>query len=191
MSLMKLRLSALARKALRLIRYFLRQAKISSGYTQQSVTEKIYVRLALPAVFTSESPNRNNPPIANPIQYWSQGLPPSDVSAITSEWNSVLQQAELPNIKLFSREMAADYIDKKTPWLKTPFATAFHFALEADIFRIAAAVAEGCMWLDSDQLPSRRCSSVLRFIANRDESTFFIWKPHDSQPARIANGFFN
>lgn len=162
-----------------------------AGTSKPAPIDQIYTRLALPAIPRFAAEERLPLGRLNPIQYWSQGTPPSDVIEITKIWNRVLESAGFSCIRLYSRETAYEYICHHQPHLELPFSTAFHYAVEADIFRIAVAASEGCMWLDSDIVPSNRCSEILQEIAGRLNSTYFIWKPSRRSPARITNCFFN
>jgi hypothetical protein len=191
MSSLRRRLAATMRGVLRVLNHLLGQVRIDMGLVRPSVTERVYTRLALPSLFFFHSSDCSRSATLNPIQYWSQGDPPDDVLKITDRWNCELRKAGLPPIQLYSRITALDYIRHYIPNLELPFSTAFHYALEADIFRIAVAAAEGCMWLDCDLMPRTSCSELLKEMADRLESTYFIWKPSRTGEPRISNMFFN
>ena len=187
----KARIAAAGYRHLRIGNHLLRLAQITLGISKPTLAERIYTSLALPCAFPFKSPHHCSPGTLNPIQYWSQGAPPADVAELTNRWNYELSEAGLPQIKIYSRSTAFDYIRNYMPCLELPFSTAFHYALEADIFRIAVAAAEGCMWLDCDLLPRRRCGDLLREIAECRESTYFVWRPNRRSKPRITNSFFN
>lgn len=162
-----------------------------AGVNKPTPIDRIYTRLALPVLPRFPAKERLSIGRLNPIQYWSQGTPPPDVAEITQMWNRVLKSAGFSCIRLYSRKTAYEYICHYQPHLKVPFSTAFHYAVEADIFRIAVAASEGCMWLDSDIVPNKRCNEILHEIAGKPHSTYFIWKPNRNSAVRVTNCFFN
>jgi len=120
------------------------------------------------------------------IQYWSQGNPSSDLNQITNKWDDILKTLGQPSIQLFDKNKAYKYIENHCPDLLIPFETAFHYAVEADIFRIAYALNNSCIWLDSDLYPTRTTHLFLpNAFEKRKTTLMFRWyKPW------ITNAFF-
>lgn len=111
------------------------------------------------------------------VQYWSQGDPPSDIKAIIEMWNNALRLIKMGPICLYSRESALSYIKNNAPDLELPFETAFHYAVESDIFRIAIASTEPCVWIDSDSTPSTQAPVVLLEALASAVSTYSYGSP--------------
>ena len=121
-----------------------------------------------------------------PFQYWSQGDPPDQIKIITSLWNEIFSCIGIAPIKLFDKTKALQYIEQNCPELITSFKTAFHYAVEADIFRIAYAQKKNCIWLDSDLYPKINTKNSLKLLlAEKKVTLLFRWM----QPA-ITNAFF-
>lgn len=110
-----------------------------------------------------------------PFQYWSQGDPPSDVQVCTNHWNSLLASIGLPSVHLFTKETAAEWITSYAPDFEAPFASAYHYAIEANVFRIAY-VSSGvdCMWIDIDMVPRRDTASILLSALSMPSSLLFF-----------------
>lgn len=121
-----------------------------------------------------------------PFQYWSQGEPPHDVRKVTNAWNRVFDSIGIPCVQTFNRASALDYIEKYCPELSTPFLTAFHYAVEADVFRVAFAQRNNCIWLDSDLYPTIHAKDlIVNLLATPRTTLFFRWhKPW------VTNAFF-
>ncbi len=135
-----------------------------------------------------------------PFQYWSQGTQPADIASITDLWNEHFSKKKIEKIIVFNKEMAKRWISLNTPSLEKAFSTAFHFAVEADIFRIAYASKNNCIWLDSDQYPEANtisflasklisCDTLLYFRKDRPWITnaFFATKKNSPFFAKIEN----
>ena len=121
-----------------------------------------------------------------PFQYWSQGDPPDAIKEITKIWNSIFVAVGVRPIVLFDRNTALKYIEKHCPELAIAFTTAFHYAVEADVFRVAYAQKNNCIWLDSDLYPNRNTIDFLKILLPYRKTTlFFRW----FQPW-ITNAFF-
>ena len=121
-----------------------------------------------------------------PIQYWSQGKTPEDVENTTALWNEILKSLGLEPIKLFDKRSARDWIKHQREEFLISFDTAFHYAAEADVFRVAYASSNECIWIDSDFHPTEYAYLTLAQALNNDCS-FFFWYPRRS---RINNAFF-
>ena len=121
-----------------------------------------------------------------PFQYWSQGNPPDDVKEITATWNAIFRSIGIKPIKTFDRISALEYISNNQPELSVPFETSFHYAVESDIFRVAYAHKNNCIWLDSDLYPKRNTENILKALIARHKTTlYFRWfRP------KITNAFF-
>ena len=121
-----------------------------------------------------------------PFQYWSQGSPPSDIEEITGVWNSIFESIGVRPIKLFDKSSALEYIDKNCPELSISFKTSFHYAVEADVFRVAYAQKNNCIWLDSDLYPKPGAKDSLRVLLSHQKTTLFFraFRPW------ITNAFF-
>ena len=128
----------------------------------------------------------NNSTDFQPFQYWSQGSIPNDIARIQEVWNALLSKAGLPKIILFNKDSARSWILKHTPELTQHFDNAPLFAMEADIFRIAYAVKNDCIWIDSDEFPRTATSKLLRHWTTRCDTLFlYRW----NRPW-ISNSFF-
>ena len=88
-----------------------------------------------------------------PFQFWSQGDPPEQITEITSIWNEIFESIGISPIKLFDQNSALEYIKYYCPELEISFRTAFHYAVQSDVFRIAYAHKNDCIYLDSDLYP--------------------------------------
>ena len=109
-------------------------------------------------------PNLETEPPAfthQPFQYWSQGRPTDDIRALTNQWNEELASVGLKKIILFDKNSALEWISINTPELVEPFNSSFHYAVEADVFRIAYALKNDCIWIDSDMVPTDVTASTL------------------------------
>lgn len=124
-----------------------------------------------------------------PFQYWSQGQLPYDLKDIQEKWSNIFQEIGLPQIELFNKSSAREWIENYTPELIKPFEKAPLYAVEADIFRIAFALKNDCIWIDSDQYPRQKtgqliqqrakdCDTLLMFRWNRPwvTNSFFLTK---------------
>ena len=121
-----------------------------------------------------------------PFQYWSQGKPPKQIRKVTSLWNEIFKMIGLPPIRQFDQKSASAYITKNCPELITPFKTAFTHAVQADVFRVAFAQKNNCIWLDSDLYPNCNTIHHLQELLSKQKTTlFFRWyRPW------ITNAFF-
>ena len=121
-----------------------------------------------------------------PFQYWSQGSPPDEILRISEKWNNELSKIGLRKIIIFDRSSAKEWICDNIPTLADAFNTAFHYAVEADIFRIAYALKNDCIWIDSDMIPS---NVVPYTLANRllsANTTLYI----RTAGLEVSNAFF-
>ena len=130
----------------------------------------------------------NQLPDWQPIQYWSQGAEnmPEDVKNLTSLWNQLFKSLKINPIKVFDKISGRRFIIEKSPGLIKAFDSSFHFAVEADIFRIAFAIHNDCIWLDSDLYPTIHTENILsRFLQSNKTILYYRWfRPH------ITNAFF-
>lgn len=134
-----------------------------------------------PASFTCRSDCRSTM-----IQYWSQGTPPDDIRLVLSEWESLLEREKIGELKLFDRTSAGKWIQEHAPEFRVLFASAFHYAMESDIFRIAYASRHPCIYLDTDSWPLDHTAEILKFALRTGESMLYF----RVQRPWIANGFF-
>lgn len=121
-----------------------------------------------------------------PFQYWSQGNPPDDITVVTEEWDRELHSIGLQMIHLFDKFSARQWIEENAEEFLISFDTAFHYAVEADIFRLAFATRNNCIWIDSDFPPSVTSSTIIQHASNELSSLLF-WMP--DRP-RLNNAFF-
>ena len=136
---------------------------------------------------TTKTTNSSTPGIDFvPIQYWSQGKLPPDFEKIRTKWNQVLAYSGQQQIQLFNKSSARDWIASYTPELIKHFDEAPLYAIEADIFRIAFASKNNCIWIDSDQYPKRFTSQLIqRWSHDCDTLLMFRW----NRPW-VTNSFF-
>jgi tetratricopeptide (TPR) repeat protein len=87
------------------------------------------------------------------FQYWSQTDIPVEVISVRKQWNKVLTAIGIDPIQHFNKSKARDWIVKNAPQFRVSFDTAFHYAIEADVFRLAYASMHDCIWIDSDFPP--------------------------------------
>lgn len=121
-----------------------------------------------------------------PFQYWSQGSIPNDIARVQEAWNALLSEIDLPKIVLFNKNSARSWIQRHTPELTHHFDNAPLFAMEADIFRIAYAIKNDCIWIDSDEFPRASTSTLLKHWTKRCDTLFlYRW----NRPW-ISNSFF-
>ena len=120
------------------------------------------------------------------FQYWSQGDPPKQILRLTDEWNYELNKIGLNNILLFDHNSALAWISENTPEFIEPFRSAFHYAVEADIFRIAYATKNDCIWIDADMVISKSVSGTLAQRILSADTTLYI---REREPG-LSNGFF-
>ena len=85
-----------------------------------------------------------------PFQYWSQGTIPSDLLKLQRMWNSELDKIGIRPIKTFDKLSAHQWIKNNVPELQIAFETAPHYAVESDVFRVAYASQNDCIYLDID-----------------------------------------
>ena len=121
-----------------------------------------------------------------PFQYWSQGNPPEEILKIKDEWDRELTKIGLKNIILFDHNSALKWILTNTPDLAESFQTAFHYAVEADIFRIAYALKNDCIWIDSDMVISESVAATLSKRLVSAETTLYLKRRNPG----LSNGFF-
>ena len=132
--------------------------------------------------------NHQKPQLAQAFQYWSQGDPPASVKANTAVWNKLLSEYEYPNIKTYDKQSALVFLEENQPGLINAFTTAYHYASEADIFRIAYAASNNdCIWIDSDLRAHVNSMDAINkvFTGSRISMFLFRWM----SPA-ITNSFF-
>ena len=121
-----------------------------------------------------------------PIQYWSQGIPPKQIREITEQWNGELSKIGLKKIAIYDHYSALKWISTHTPGLEEAFRSAFHYAVEADIFRIAFALKNDCIWIDTDMVISQTITATL---AQRLESAATTLMFMGARPY-LSNCFF-
>jgi tetratricopeptide (TPR) repeat protein len=121
-----------------------------------------------------------------PIQYWSQGTPPADVERLSERMNAELAKAGIGEIQRFDKQSAQAWIAANNPIFTAAFQSAFHYAVEADIFRIAFATKQGCIWLDSDLVPKEGFVPAIREALRHQTSLLYL---RDDRPW-LTNAFF-
>ena len=121
-----------------------------------------------------------------PFQYWSQGEPPEDVKKVSEKWNLIFNSIGIPSIKLFDKQQAGDYINKFCPELSIAFSSSWHYSMESDVFRVAFAQKNNCIWLDSDMYPLANTKDILIGLMKKPKTTLYFrwWQP------RITCAFF-
>lgn len=123
-------------------------------------------------------------------QYWSQGEPPKDVGQYVQEWHEVLRAAGVQDIRLYDKSTAYEYIRDWAPMLLKPFETAYHYAIEADVFRLALAVSEECCYVDIDERVSPEILHLLAECTASKYSTLRLKYDSNGKQGWIQNGFF-
>lgn len=123
---------------------------------------------------------------ATVIQYWSQGAPPPDVQLVASAWRRLLEREQIGKVELFDRGSAESWIAGNAPEFSAHFSKAFHFAMEADIFRIAYASRQRCIYVDVDAWPLEQTAEILKFGLRHDRSMLYL----RSYRPWLGNGFF-
>ena len=171
-------------------RYFASQSHPHTRFFNGLSNFKINPRklLWVSSFHTFQNPHTHDHSLTNtqPFQYWSQDLIPPDIQSLQKEWNALLNKANLPKIILFNKKSARSWIKSHTPELLRHFDNAPLFAMEADIFRIAYAVKNDCIWIDSDEFPRTATSQILQHWIKRCDTLFlFRW----NRPW-ISNSFF-
>jgi len=116
---------------------------------------------------------RKIPPI-QAIQYWSQDLIPDDIKSLTGLWNQQLRIIGLPPIVIYSKQMAANWIASNAPEFSISFNTAYHYAIESDVFRVAYASKGCCIYLDADMLPYHWTNKVLKELLTEESSVLYL-----------------
>jgi hypothetical protein len=121
-----------------------------------------------------------------PFQYWSQGEPPKALQEIADTWNSIFLRIGLPTIRRFDKPTARRWLADNAPAFLRAFDSAYHYAIEADVFRVAFAALTKAIYLDCDNYPTSHTESILREAIQRGNSLLYF-RTH--RPA-LANGFF-
>lgn len=130
-----------------------------------------------------------------PFQYWSQGNQPSEIVELRESWNRLFRVSGVPEIKLFDRSSASEWIAEYVPSLLKAFLSAFHYAVEADVFRVAYALKSKCIWIDSDMVPYGNIIEILSDRLSRSDAVFYFredkpWISNTFFAARPATSFF-
>ena len=121
-----------------------------------------------------------------PFQYWSQGRVPSDLSHLQSIWNREFLKIGAKQIKTFSRDTALEWITNNAPTFRKAFESAPHYAVESDIFRIAYAIHNDCIYLDIDSYPLPKTIDNLRQKISSAQTTLLFAQPMPY----LVNGVF-
>jgi len=121
-----------------------------------------------------------------PLQYWSQGILPEPLEEISARWTSILRDLGLPSLQRFDRQSARQWIGDCAPAFVRPFDSAYHVAIESDVFRVAFASRCAALYIDCDNTPTERSRSVLADVLRAPYSTLFF---RTARPI-VANGFF-
>ncbi len=136
----------------------------------------------------TDTPRPTDPPAQRAIliQYWSQGTPPPDVQLVASAWQKLLKQAQIGETKLFDRASAERWITENAPEFAVHFSKAFHFAMEADIFRVAYASRQPSVYVDIDAWPLEDTAEILKFGVQQNRSMLYL----RAYTPWLGNGFF-
>jgi hypothetical protein len=121
-----------------------------------------------------------------PFQYWSQGEPPKAFQEIAAKWNSIFLRVGLQAIRCFDKLTARKWLTDNAPAFLRAFDSAYHYAIEADVFRVAFASLTKAIYLDCDNYPTPHTESILREAIQQGNSLLYF-RTH--RPA-LANGFF-
>jgi hypothetical protein len=121
------------------------------------------------------------------IQYWSQGNPPRELQVYMEKWIHVLDELGLErNYQLYDRAMAREWISSMAPQFLKAFDTSFHYAVEADVFRLAYTTCGNVMYIDADMHPSRWASGIIKGLLDLKSSVVFM----PSRRPTLNNCFF-
>lgn len=123
---------------------------------------------------------------ATVIQYWSQGTPPSDVQLVSSVWKRMLKENQIGEVKLFDHGSAESWIANNAPEFAPHFSRAFHFAMQADVFRIAYASRLPSIYVDIDAWPLENTAEILKFGLQQKRSMLYL----RTYTPWLGNGFF-
>ena len=126
-------------------------------------------------------------PVPPVIQYWSQGDLPKDFRYLKRRWRELLQPYGINQWIHFDRNKALAWIESEAPQFSLSFRSAFHYAVEADVFRVAYASREPLIWLDADLFPTSSAGRFLRLALNRRVSCV-LTRPF---APFLLNGFFS
>ena len=126
-------------------------------------------------------------PVPPVIQYWSQGPLPKELLYIQRRWKALLKPQGINDWRLFDRDAALAWIETEAPQFLVSFRSAFHFAVEADVFRVAYASRKPLIWLDADLFPTPSAGRFLRQALNRGATCLFT-RPF---APFLLNGFFS
>lgn len=121
-----------------------------------------------------------------PFQYWSQGDLPAALQEISNQWNSILKKLGLPPLTCYDKQRAREWIKDNKPAFLRPFDSAYHYAIESDVFRAAFASHTETLYLDCDSYPTPLTESILNHAMELNSSVLYF-RTH--RPA-LANGFF-
>src|SRR5687767_14781210 len=84
----------------------------------------------------------------NLFQYWDTGAPPPEVERLIETWRS--DDAYLH--RFYDERSAEEYIARHAgPRALEAFRLCAFGAMQADLFRYVALLAEGGIWMDADQ----------------------------------------
>jgi hypothetical protein len=89
-------------------------------------------------------------------------------------------------VEVHDRHSASIWIQRHAPEFSRNFSQAFHFAMEADIFRIAYASKHECVYIDIDSWPAAGLGAVLGYGLRSKHSMLYF---RTSQPW-LNNSFF-
>ena len=126
-------------------------------------------------------------PIPPIVQYWAQGPLPKELHYIQHRWKALLKPQGIIDWVLFDRDAALAWIEAEAPQFLISFHSAFHFAVEADVFRVAYASRMPVIWLDVDLFPTPSAGRFLRRALNRGVTCLFT-RPF---APFLLNGFFS
>ena len=125
-------------------------------------------------------------PVSPVIQYWSQGDLPKEFRYIQRRWQKLLNPYGINQWIHFDRNKAMAWIESEAPEFLVSFRSAFHYAVEADVFRVAYASRKPLIWLDADLFPRPSAGRFLRRALNRKTSCV-LTRPYAPY---LLNGFF-
>lgn len=134
---------------------------------------------------TAKISEQDSPPVTV-IQYWSQGALPDDLVIVFERWDQLAKKLGLGPVNLYNKDSASAWIARNAPEFSRAFASAFHYAMESDIFRIAYASRKPCLYVDSDAWPLPHAADILE-TAMRHGSTMLYFRAYRPW---ILNGLF-
>ena len=118
------------------------------------------------------------------IQYWDQPVPPGPLLERMEQWR---QFHPAWSYKRYDRQSAAVFIGTiYGPALEEAFRDIRMPAMQADVFRIAALLAQGGVWIDA----ATTCRQPLETWLDRRQPLLLLRRAHQRHP-KVWNGFIH